>query len=191
MLEIPEEALENLLAALTRMNIGFALDGTVEAALHVMHENRLEGEREKLADLGELPTLWEWEEGEEDADRASPGIPVALPVEPLQAPPTEPIPLGGPSPLPADTPQEGERLPTTTSTWEEMESALRKFRERDRECQRARAELFAAFQTWMEGQPEPRRQQRRKRPRGNTRQKSRPDATRKPGRNWRGSERSG
>ena len=104
MLEIPEEALENLLAALTRMNIGFVLDGTVEAALHVMRENRLEREREKLADLGEPPTLWEWVKGEEDADRASPGIPVASPVEPLRAPPTGPIPLGGPSPPPADTP---------------------------------------------------------------------------------------
>ena len=59
MLEIPEGALENLLAALTSMNIGFVLDGTVEAALHVMRENRLEKEREKLADLGEPPTLWE------------------------------------------------------------------------------------------------------------------------------------
>ena len=106
MFEIPEEALENLLAAITRMNIGFVLDGTVEA-------------------------------------------------EPLRAPPTGPIPLGGPLPPPADTPQEGERRHTTTSTWEEMEAALRKFRERDRECQRARAELFAAFQTWMEGHPEP------------------------------------
>ena len=36
-----------------------------------------------------------------------------------------------------------------------MEAALRKFRERDRECQRARAELFAAFQTWMEGHSKP------------------------------------
>ena len=57
MLEIPEKALENLLAALTRMNIGFVLDGTVEAALYVMRENRLEREREKLADLEEPPTL--------------------------------------------------------------------------------------------------------------------------------------
>ena len=55
-------------------------------------ENRLERESEKLADLEEPPTLWEWEEGEEDADRASPGIPVASPVEPLRAPPTRPIP---------------------------------------------------------------------------------------------------
>ena len=31
---------------------------------------------------------------------------------------------------------------------------MRMFRERDRECQRARAEIFAAFQTWMEGHPE-------------------------------------
>ena len=88
MLEIPEDALENLLVALTRMNIGFVLDGTVEMALHVMRENHLEREREKLADSEEPPTLWEWEEGEEDADRASPGIPVASPVEPLRAPPT-------------------------------------------------------------------------------------------------------
>ena len=35
------------------MNIGFVLDGSVEAALHVMRENRLEREREKLADLEE------------------------------------------------------------------------------------------------------------------------------------------
>ena len=89
MLEIPE-------AALGRMNIGFVLDGTVEAALRVMRENRLEREREKLADLEEPPTLWEWEAGQEEADRAIPGIPDASPVEPLRAPPTGPIPLGGP-----------------------------------------------------------------------------------------------
>ena len=57
MLEIPEEALENLLAALARMNIGFILDRTVQAVLHVMRENRLQREREKLADLEEPPTL--------------------------------------------------------------------------------------------------------------------------------------
>ena len=222
MLEIPEEVLENLPAALTRMNIGFVLDGTVEAALYVMRENRLEREREKLAALEEPPILREWEEGEEDADRASPGVPVASPVEPLRAPPTGLIPLGRPSLPPAHTPQEEECLPTTKSTLEEMEAALQKFRERDRECQRARAEIFAAFQTWMEGHPEapkaaknwwrlvedkqeedipptgpplePRpvgRKPWKRRPRGKTRKKWRPDAARRPGRNWRGSERSG
>ena len=36
-----------------------------------------------------------------------------------------------------------------------MEAALWEFCEWDRECQRARADLFAVFQTWMEGHPEP------------------------------------
>ena len=155
MLEIPEEALENLLAALARMNIGFVLGRTVQAALRVMRENRIEREREKLAVLEEPPTLWECEEGEEEADRASPGIPVAPPIEPLRELPTGPIPLGGPLLPPASTPKVGGHVPTTASTWEEMEAALRQFRDRDRQCQRARADPFAAFQKWMEGHPEP------------------------------------
>ena len=51
MLEISEKVLENVLAALDRMNIGFVPDGTVEDAVHVMRENRLEREQEKLVEL--------------------------------------------------------------------------------------------------------------------------------------------
>ena len=154
MLEIPEEVLENLLAALARMNIGFVLYGTVEAALQVMRENRLGREHEKLAVLEEPPTLWEWQEGEEEADRTSPGIPVASPIEPLKEPPTGPIPFGGPLPPPASTPQVGHHLPTTASTWKAVQAALQ-FRDRDRQCHRARADLFAAFQKLMGGHSEP------------------------------------
>ena len=155
MLEIPEEALENLLAALTRMTIGFVFDGTVEAAHHFIRENRLEREREKLENLEETPTLWEWEEGEEDANRTSPGIPVVSPVEPLRAPPTGPIPLGGPLPPPAGIPQEEDHLPATTSTWKEIEAASGITSASAREPN----SLLPSKHGWR-GTPSPRRQQR-------------------------------
>ena len=75
-------------------------------------------------------------------------------MEHLGAPPTGPIPLGGPLPPQAGIPREKDHLLISTSTWEEMEAALRQFRERDHQCQRARANLIAAFQTWMEGHSE-------------------------------------
>ena len=214
MLEIPEEALENLLAALTRMNIGFVLHGTVEAAFHVMRESRLEREREKLADLGEPPTLWEWEESEVTADRASPGIPVASPVEPLRAPSTGPIPLGGASLPSADIPQAGAPPPHPRG---------RRWRPPCGNSASGIANASAPVpNSWLpskhgwRGNPSPRWQQKtgggwwrisgrssatppteppseqrpagrkpwRRRPRGNKRKKRRPDAVRRPGRNW-------
>ena len=47
MLEIPEDTLETVLAALMRMRIGRKAHATIEAALHLLREQQRERERER------------------------------------------------------------------------------------------------------------------------------------------------
>ena len=51
MLEIPEDTLETVLAALMRMRIGQKAHATIQAALHLLREQQRERERERKEEV--------------------------------------------------------------------------------------------------------------------------------------------
>ena len=165
MWEVSQEDVERVLAALISLDLGKEVEGTAQAALHVMQERRVEIEREQLEEASwQLPFLEEWDEGQEEAPRASPGVPVTSPREEFSPCPTGPIPVGcsrtsrdcatqtqetaRPSlqaPM-ASLPEEEEDPPC--STWEEVHQVLEQARNLERMSQKARATAFSAFKRW-------------------------------------------
>ena len=60
MLEIPDETLGKVLAALMRMDLGEVAHRTVEAALHLLRERYFKHERERREEVNwECPVMWE------------------------------------------------------------------------------------------------------------------------------------
>ena len=82
MWEVLQEDAERVLAALISLDLNKEVEGTAQAALHVMQERRVEIEREQLEEASwKHPFLEEWDEGQEEAPRASPGVPQTSPRE--------------------------------------------------------------------------------------------------------------
>ena len=95
MWEVSQKDVERVLAALISLDLGKEFEGTAQAALPVVQERRIEIEREQLEETSwEPPFLLEWDESQEEAPRASPGVPVTSPREELSPWPTGPIPVG-------------------------------------------------------------------------------------------------
>ena len=157
MLEIPEDTLETVLAGLMRMGIGRKAHATIEAALHLLREQQREREREREEEVAwERPVVREWEEGLEETGQASPGAPLTSPRDDLRRPPAAPIPLGWPRVVTRDqATQTGSGTEAPPSTWLEVEGALERAREAEREGRRLRDAAFAALDKWAADHPEP------------------------------------
>ena len=165
MWEVSPEDVERVLAALINLDLGQGVEGIARAALHVMQERCAEREREQLEEASwEPPILEESDEGQEEASRAGPGVPVTSPQEELS-----PCPTGGILPGWAQTsrdcatqtqettrpslqaprarqPEEEEDPPCIT--WEEVHQVLEHARNLERMSQKAWTTAFSAFKKW-------------------------------------------
>ena len=170
--EVAQEDVERVLAALISLDLGQGVEDTAHTALHVMQERCAEREREQLEEANwEPPILETWDEGQEEASRASPGVPVTSPREELIPCPTGPIPVGcsrtsrdcatqtqetaRPSlqaPR-AHEPEEEEDPPC--STWEEVHQFLEQARNLERMSRKARTTALSAFKKWCGAHTEP------------------------------------
>ena len=152
MLQIPEDALERVFAALIGLDLGIGIEGTAMAALHLLGQHQETKEQRAREEAQASAIIEELKEGQGDVARgSSPGIPVSSPRDSLKEPPAGPIP----APYVARRAVEGvnvacqteETIPGDGSTWDEMAGALESLRNQDEE---ARAQRLAEEQRLRE-----------------------------------------